>query len=59
LRCSMIIDDYNIINNIKNFDDTCDGDSKGDSRDKIKLFVDSFVSSPSSIEYFHSFVSKS
>ena len=55
----MIIDDDNIINNIKNFDDTCDGDSKGDSRDKIKLFVDSFVSSSSSIEYFHSFVSKS
>tara|TARA_Y100000816_G_C25744451_1_gene391652 strand:+ start:335 stop:502 length:168 start_codon:yes stop_codon:yes gene_type:complete len=54
----MIIYNDNIINNIKNFDDTCDSDSKGESRDKIKLFVDSFVSSSSSIEYFHNFVSK-
>ncbi|MDC0857618.1 hypothetical protein OAP83_02765 [Rickettsiales bacterium] len=54
----MIIDNDNVINNIKNFDDACESDSNGDSRDKIKLFVDSFVSSSSSIEYFHSFVSK-
>ena len=54
----MLNDNSNIFDHINNIDNSCDGDQAGDLKNKIKMFVDNFVSSSSSIEYFHTFVSK-
>ncbi len=52
-----MFDNIKIVNNICKFDEGCDDKSKLESKDKIKLFVDNFVNSTSSIEFFHNFVS--